>query len=50
MFTLTRWHQHVEEHRPGRVASECLITVQVDELKSKVWNKLIEGARTLDVL
>ena len=46
LFTPTR--QNVEEYR--RVASESLITVQVEELTSTVLNKLIEGARTLDVL
>ena len=46
LFTPTR--QNVEEYR--RVASESLITVQVEELTSMVLNKLIEGARTLDVL
>ena len=46
LFTPTR--QNVEEYR--RVASESLITVQVEELTPTVLNKLIEGARTLDVL
>ena len=46
LFTPTR--QNVEEYR--RVASESLITVQVEELTSMVLTKLIEGARTLDVL
>ena len=45
---LTPTRQHVEEYR--RVASESLITVQVEELTSTVLKKLIEGARTLDVL
>jgi len=44
----TRIRQNVEEYR--RVAPESLITVQVEELSSKVLNKLIEGACTLDVL
>jgi hypothetical protein len=46
LFTPTR--QNVEEYR--RVASESLIKVQVEELTATVLTKLIEGARTLDVL
>ncbi|KAF8548528.1 hypothetical protein OG21DRAFT_750496 [Imleria badia] len=46
LFTPTR--QNVEEYR--RVASESLITVQVEELSATVLTKLIEGARMLDVL
>ena len=46
LFTPTR--QNVEEYR--RVASESLIKVEVKELSAKVLNKLIDGARMLDVL
>ena len=45
---LARTRLNVEEYR--RVAPESLITVQVEELKSRVLEKLIEGVRILDVV
>lgn len=46
LFKPTR--KNVKEYK--RIASEILITVQVEELTSAMLNELIEGARTLDVL
>ena len=46
MFTPTR--QNVEEYR--RVAAESLIIVQVEELTSTVFNRLIDDVRVLDVI
>ena len=44
---LTPMRQHIEEYR--RVASECLITVQVEELTPAILEKLFNGVRVLDV-
>ncbi|KAH0838861.1 hypothetical protein J3R83DRAFT_7275 [Lanmaoa asiatica] len=46
LFTPNR--QNVPEYR--RVASESMITVQVEEITPMVLNELVDGVRTLDVL
>jgi len=43
-----RNRQHVEEYK--RVATESLVTVQIEELTATVLNKVIEGVGMLDVL
>ena len=45
---LTPTRQRMDEYR--RVAAQSLITVQVEEITPMVLDKLISGARTLDVL
>ena len=46
LFTPTR--QNIAEYR--RVASESLITVQVEEITPTILNKLVDSVRILDVL